>query len=98
MTRSVLMRTVVLTEVREQPTGDEDLALVLGEVVPELDRLPVVDLGRDRVGTLAQLLTQVGECPPLPHLRLVVVALVLERQRRDPLRDQVPAVDARERL
>src|SRR5215207_7655110 len=86
-------------KVLEQPAAHEDLALLGREVVPELDLVAGVAVAaRDQVRAGLELLAQVRERPRLADLRLAVVVVGGERERDDPLRDQVAAVDARERL
>ena len=78
---------------------DEHLALGRREVVSHgelLARVLVAD--GDVLGPLLELLLDLRERPARLDLGAVVVGLVLEGQRQDPLGHQVAAVDAREGL
>src|SRR4051812_15858822 len=86
-------------QVLEQAAAEQHLALLVGEVVGQLELAAVVlDLRADRLGAALELVAQLRQLPALADLGLVVVGLVDEGQRDDPLRDEVAPVDARERL
>src|SRR5256885_17232292 len=84
-------RGLLRLEVADQPACDDDLALAREEVVRERDRAGAFNLGLEVVLALGDRV-EPRDRPRLPELGLVVVRLVLEEQRHDPLRDQVAAV------
>ena len=64
----------------------------------QLQLAVAVDLRSDRVRAVFELLADVRELPGLADLGVVVVGVLRERERHDPLRDEVAAVDPGERL
>jgi hypothetical protein len=81
----------------EQAAADQHLALLGREVVRQGQLVArVLDHGGDRVAARLQLLPQPRELPALADLGAAVVVLVGERERGDPLGDEVAAVDAGE--
>src|SRR5205085_23227 len=68
------------------------------EVVRDRKAVTAVDLDRDLVRSGRELLADLRKPPRIPHLGAVVVRGVFEDEREDPLRHEVAAVDAGERL
>src|SRR5919109_388729 len=88
---------LLLAQIADQTAGDDDLALAGQEVMGDRDRAVLADLDLELVLALGDRM-QPRDPPDLPKLGLVVIGLVLEEQRDDPLGDQVPTMDAREAL
>src|SRR5712691_6597029 len=83
-------------DVPEQPARQQLLALVLPEVVPDGELLPL-DVERERRAPRADLLADVRQPPLLPDGGLRV-HVVLDQDRDDAVVDEVPPVDAVEAL
>src|SRR5918992_453669 len=77
-----------LAQVADQAAGDDDLALARKEVVCDDELFPCLGLDRDLVLALRDR-GEARDAPGLAELGTVVVGLVAERQRDDPLCDQV---------
>ena len=85
----------VLGQPVQQAALDQDLAFLGSEVVGDGELVAgLLHSHGDLIRPFGQLLAHAGQLPRLAHLGAVVVGVVGEGQRQDPLRHQVAAVDA----
>src|SRR5947209_19019306 len=97
--RPILHRTLGGSTERQQPTGEQDAALVGREVAPQPTVRPIsADADANAGVATLERSAHVRELPPVALAHPVIVCLVVEDQWHDALRKQIAAVDAGEAL